>query len=148
MDLLQSVEAAEDVLRVPRKLLGSTEGAARSAAEDVAKDLRENSEIADELKQVIQLWGAKQRGIAIIDEVDLVLHPLRSELNFPIGEKSALDLSPRRWQLVMHLLDGIFYSSLGRVSVEGLRLTSKAHQTLRAIAAVIKDGVKEYVPVL
>ena len=27
----------------------------------------------------------------MIDEVDLVLHPLRSELNFPIGPKNLID---------------------------------------------------------
>ena len=30
--------------------------------------------------------------MALIDEVDLVLHPLRSELNFPIGERIELVL--------------------------------------------------------
>ena len=30
--------------------------------------------------------------------MDLLLHPLKSELNFPIGKKHALDLSPQRWQ--------------------------------------------------
>lgn len=30
-------------------------------------------------------------GVLFCDEIDLLLHPLRSELNFPIGEKHDLD---------------------------------------------------------
>jgi len=33
------------------------------------------------------------------DEVDLILHPLKSELNFPIGPKLDLDFNPLRWYL-------------------------------------------------
>ena len=37
----------------------------------------------------------------MIDEVDLVLHPLRSELNFPIGPKNLIEHAPvtgfERW---------------------------------------------------
>jgi hypothetical protein len=32
-----------------------------------------------------------------MDEVDVLLHPLRSELNFPIGHKFPIDLAPFRW---------------------------------------------------
>ena len=32
----------------------------------------------------------------MIDEVDLVLHPLRSELNFPIGPKNLIEHAPER----------------------------------------------------
>lgn len=77
----------------------------------------------------------------MIDEVDLVLHPLRlgiagskdevqvrldhscfkhqfvqlrSELNFPIGPKNLIDFAPHRWQIPLHLLEGIFISNLSR----------------------------------
>lgn len=33
----------------------------------------------------------------MIDEVDLVLHPLRSELNFPIGPKNLIEHAPDSW---------------------------------------------------
>jgi hypothetical protein len=36
--------------------------------------------MADQLASILQLW---QRGSLILDEVDLLLHPLRSELNYP-----------------------------------------------------------------
>lgn len=55
--------------------------------------------------------------ILIMDEVDLILHPMKSELNFPIGEKIELDFSPQRWQMPIHLLDSIFYAERQRISV-------------------------------
>jgi Protein of unknown function (DUF3638) len=64
---------------------------------------------ADVCAQVLQLF---KRGVLLIDEVDLVLHPLRSELNFPIGNKGALDLTQNskkglRWEIPFFLLDPV-----------------------------------------
>ena len=39
---------------------------------------------AEELVKILSLF---REGIMLLDEVDLILHPLKSELNFPIGEK-------------------------------------------------------------
>jgi hypothetical protein len=43
-----------------------------------------------------------------MDEVDILLHPLKSELNFPMGRKDAIDLAGYRWDLPIHLLDAFF----------------------------------------
>lgn len=43
-----------------------------------------------------------------MDEVDILLHPLKSELNFPMGRKEAIDLAGYRWDLPIHLLDALF----------------------------------------
>ena len=47
----------------------------------------------------------------ICAQVDLILHPLRSELNFPIGAREPLDSAPKRWLLPLHLLDGLFQAN-------------------------------------
>jgi hypothetical protein len=44
----------------------------------------------------------------MMDEVDVLLHPLKSELNFPIGAKDPIDLSGDRWELPIHLAEAIF----------------------------------------
>lgn len=59
--------------------------------------------------KILKLWGREEKGIALLDEVDLILHPLKSELNFPIGNSEALPMMPERFELPMHLLD-IFLS--------------------------------------
>ena len=51
-------------------------------------------EINRELGRVLSLF---RESILIMDEVDLILHPLKSELNFPIGTKLDLDFHPLRW---------------------------------------------------
>lgn len=56
---------------------------------------------------MLDVW---RESVLIMDEVDVLLHPLRSELNFPIGHKQPIDLSGHRWNLPMHLLDGSLIS--------------------------------------
>jgi hypothetical protein len=70
---------------------------------------------ADELCKILALFKS---GIMLLDEVDLILHTLKSELNFPIGEKFDLDCSEEgeRWSLPIHLLDAIFFTHTGRVT--------------------------------
>ena len=49
-----------------------------------------------------------------MDEVDILLHPLKSELNWPLGRKEPLDFTMAqagnglRWAIPSHLLDAIF----------------------------------------
>ena len=45
---------------------------------------------ARELAKILSLF---KEGVMLLDEVDLILHPLKSELNFPTGEKFDLDVS-------------------------------------------------------
>jgi len=45
----------------------------------------------------------------LLDEVDQILHPLQSELNFPIGPKYKLLMSPERFEFPLHLLNGLLY---------------------------------------
>ena len=67
------------------------------------------SAMADALYYILQLW--RQKGLLIMDEVDVLLHPLRSELNFPLGQKEAL--SSFRWEIPMFIIDGIFFRERG-----------------------------------
>ena len=67
----------------------------------------------------------------------MILHPLRSEFNFPILEKFDADLKPERWLMPMHLLEAVFYSvpnaSVRSLSVDDGWKYRKAHTTSRAI---------------
>lgn len=90
-------------------------------------------------------------GVLIIDEVDVVLHPLTSELNFPIGSKKALEPRPERWDLPMFLLDGVLYFEQRALSetdvvdpmapdAEGER----AHALLEQLAQAVQAGVDSH----
>ena len=70
-------------------------------------------------------------GKLILDEVDLILHPLKSELNWPLGAKHPLDFTRSRsgnglrWQIPLHLLDAIFFAT-GGLAVSGPRGSTEA----------------------
>lgn len=56
-----------------------------------------------QLRVCSKIFQLLQAGGLILDEVDLILHPLKSELNWPLGKKEALDftssLSPFQFKL-------------------------------------------------
>eukprot|EP00397_Hematodinium_sp_SG-2012_P000034 GEMP01000034.1.p1 GENE.GEMP01000034.1~~GEMP01000034.1.p1 ORF type:complete len:2592 (+),score=768.95 GEMP01000034.1:4628-12403(+) len=73
----------------------------------------------------------RTHGCVLLDEVDTILHPLKSELNWPTGSKRALDLTlggqgydfslaveecetfgGNRWLLPLHLIDGLLHQQM------------------------------------
>jgi hypothetical protein len=101
----------------------------------IATPLRQQVEICTRILAVLRA------GSLIMDEVDLILHPLKSELNFPIGRKEPLDLTRNksakglRWEIPIHLLDAVFYAMIGRMSVP-LQGSREADVVLKQIKAV------------
>ena len=93
---------------------------------------------AEELSKILTLF---KDGVMLLDEVDLILHPLKSELNFPIGDKFDLDGSEEgeRWNLPIHLLDAVFFSQSGKVS--SFEQRGVALDILKKFAAVVQTGV-------
>ena len=98
--------------------------------------VEELQEQVGELAKVLQTF---REGVLLLDEVDMVLHPLKSELNFPIGEKHPLDFSPERWTCAIHAIDAVFYLEAGRMSVP-FHQSGRAHRILEELRAVIEDG--------
>jgi thiol-disulfide isomerase/thioredoxin len=93
---------------------------------------------ASELAKILSLF---REGVMLLDEVDLILHPLKSELNFPIGDKFDLDGSDEgeRWNLPIHLLDAIFYTQTGKVSTFENR--GLAVDILKRLSNCVQQGV-------
>lgn len=68
-----------------------------------------SAELADLRTQVqfgVEIFRMFHSGVLLMDEVDLILHPLKSELNWPLGAKVPLDLTSMngvthglRWQV-------------------------------------------------
>lgn len=93
------------------------------------------STMADAITPILQLW---KRGVLIMDEVDVLLHPLRSELNFPIGLKHPIDMTGHRWLLPIHLLDAIFFFQRGCACEDVQTLLRLATSSLAATASNTK----------
>jgi hypothetical protein len=87
-------------------------------------------------------------GVMLLDEVDLILHPLKSELNWPIGLKDPIDYSRSklgiglRWDLFWHLIDAIFYAARGKMSVD-FKDSREAITILQSVSSVIQKGIAE-----
>ena len=75
-------------------------------------------------------------------QVDLILHPLKSELNFPTGEKFDLDGAEQgeRWLLPITLVDAIFHAATGRVYTSEAR--GAALDVLERLGAAVEEGYR------
>jgi Protein of unknown function (DUF3638)/Protein of unknown function (DUF3645) len=109
----------------------------------VVQDLKVDPEDLYYCTEIMKLF---RTGVLLLDEVDLILHPLKSELNWPIGIKDPIDFSRSklgiglRWQIQWHLLDPIFFSK-SRKMTAAFQDSREALTILESIAHVIQDGV-------
>ncbi len=67
----------------------------------------ERAELA-ELRGAVALFCAAERGVLLLDKVDVLLHALKSELNFPVGDDAPLELSDERSDIVLRLVSLVF----------------------------------------
>ena len=113
-----------------KQVQGETQRSAMTTTKELKQELRLT-------KQVLRLF---RDGVMLLDEVDLLLHPLKSELNFPTGAKFDLDGSEggERWTLPMHLLDALFYTQTQVCT--SLESTKESKQVLSSIKQVITQG--------
>jgi hypothetical protein len=108
---------------------------------DILRDSRRkhHPQMEHHVRALVRVMQMFSSGVLIMDEVDLLLHPLKSELNFPIGAKHPLDFTPDRWNLAIHLIDAVFYVERKSISV-GFQQSSRAHNVLRELESVITRG--------
>jgi len=101
--------------------------------------LKEQATISEEI------FSLFNQTVEIMDEVDILLHPLKSELNWPLGRKEPLDftLSPAgtglRWAIPSHLLDAIF-SCVGMPIVADIADSKQAAAILTELTQVMEKG--------
>ena len=120
----------------------------------IAKRFRDSVEIVEtDVNPQEVYYGAEilklfRNGALLLDEVDLILHPLKSELNWPVGNKDPIDYSRGklgsglRWDLFWHLLDGIFFATTGKMSV-AFKDSREALSLLDGITTLIRRGIAE-----
>lgn len=77
-------------------------------SQEEISSLKQQSAIAEDIFTIFN------KSVEIMDEVDILLHPLKSELNWPLGKKEPLDFTMAqagnglRWAIPSHLLDAVF----------------------------------------
>lgn len=87
----------------------------------VAELKRRESARERESELYADAFALLHNGVALLDEVDLLLHPLKSELNWPSGEPEPLDFTApsndgttktgTRWRIPWFLLDAVLVAS-------------------------------------
>ncbi|CUF98858.1 Hypothetical protein, putative [Bodo saltans] len=91
--------------------------------------------------QILDMW---RDAVLVMDEVDMLLHPLKSELNFPIGAKRELDFQPIRWKLPIHLLDIIYSFHTRRLSTH-MRDAPETPAIVTKFREAVAKGLKQNV---
>ena len=85
----------------------------------VKEDAFNKNELLAQAGRAVQLMQIWRGAVAVIDEVDIVLHPLKSELNWPLGDRHPLDFAPTRWELPWFLLDAVLAAAPDPASAPG-----------------------------
>jgi len=109
-------------------------------------------EIRKQLSVCEEVLSLFKDSILIIDEVDLVLHPLKSELNFPIGIRQPLDFTNKipglgkglRWEVVFIVLDAVLFATEKELSDTVFVAQSKDAETaLQEVSCKIEEGISK-----
>jgi Ca2+-binding EF-hand superfamily protein len=115
----------------------------RAPAETRADAMKEG--LYQQLQACRSILSMFRDGCCMLDEVDWILHPLKSELNWPLGTREPLDLTypvGLRWQLPWHMCDAILQYQNGGKTAEDWSQSPLAIEVLRDLTAAIDDGLK------
>jgi Protein of unknown function (DUF3638) len=116
--------------------------------EESSSGLMTQDEIAEARMQIRicdQILDIFQSSVEIMDEVDVLLHPLKSELNWPMDAKEPLDFTRSRagnglrWGIPSHLLDAIF-GCCGMPILADIAESKIAVQVLDDLERVLETG--------
>ena len=124
-----------------RALLGFSDGneSSKEMTEVEVIEARQQIIICDKILEIFE------SSIEMMDEVDVILHPLKSELNWPLGNKEPLDFTRSRsgnglrWGIPSHLLDAIF-SCCGMPVLADIAESKAAAVILDQLEKVIQLG--------
>lgn len=129
-------------LKKLRSLLGLGNRQTLSSGELTVEQIADHKVQATLAEQIFDIF---RQTVEIMDEVDIILHPLKSELNWPLGAKEPLDFTTSRsgnglrWGLPSHLLDAIF-SCCGIPIVADIADSKVAMLILNELEKVIEEG--------
>ena len=127
---MAGVNAAGQVLKRTR----SEEMVMRSASHVVPQ-------LAAQARVAVSIVKELQSSLLILDEVDLILHPLKSELNWPLGKRKPLDFGASRWAVPFHLLDALFYCSTG-MAPDAWKTNRQAKAVLDRLNQSVQGGLE------
>ncbi|KAK3236835.1 hypothetical protein CYMTET_53053 [Cymbomonas tetramitiformis] len=102
--------------------------------------------LREEAARCVSVFEALRDTVLVLDEVDLLLHPLKSELHWPVGAKLPLDFAQAaagdglRWRIPFHLLDALFFACTGRCT-DQWSASHTAGAALEAVKEAVTRGI-------
>jgi len=137
LDLLLKLKSIPMALHSKKSELGDR---LPKSAHDYAFNVELMEQKADTLGELLQLFSMST---AVIDEVDWVLHPLKSETNFPIGDKKELSLRLERVEFPIYLLDACMVAGGARPRLTFAQKTTEGDKILATLSQVFAEGMKK-----
>lgn len=146
VELLHSIDLLLHAQEPQQNIVKSFFGRANrsTAADDTPQRIRGLQAQAAEAVRVLNLWTGCH---LLMDEVDLILHPLKSELNYPIGPREPLDFTENkagkglRFELPYYLLDALFYATEGKMmNNSNAKESRQMSSILEKLTAAVKAG--------
>jgi hypothetical protein len=116
-----------------------------SGGQQTSRSVSELRTQSHECVKVLNLW---REATLLMDEVDLILHPLKSELNYPVGERNPLDFTENkigkglRWEVPYYLLDAVCFASHGKIK-ESYKSSREMVDILTSLKQVVEQGVAD-----
>ena len=153
VELKASIETGKETADLSYlTLLGRRIGDRLKLKEQGDQDRAALDALTHQAELCVRILALFHSGTLLLDEVDLILHPLKSELNWPMGSKAALDFTQivgaskkagLRWSVPFYLLDAIFFASNtdARMSVD-YEQSREALVLLQQLREVIDEGYK------
>ncbi|EEQ97587.1 hypothetical protein Pmar_PMAR028394 [Perkinsus marinus ATCC 50983] len=111
----------------------------------------ERNAVEQEIVRCLKVLEVFQAGVILMDEVDLLLHPLKSELRWPLGEKRPLDMTEPtsednpeasaglRWKLAWHIISPL----LENVDLLEFCDMKDALETAENIKKALRRGIED-----
>jgi len=130
------------------RVFGGRKSRSERVAEAGGLTIDELNVLRSEAMCAAEIFQIFQTGTLILDEVDLILHPLKSELNWPMGRRVPLDFSQSasgnglRWKLPYFILDAIFAVDFGSSTVSEAAGSQEASDLLESIRDAVKAAMK------
>ena len=117
-------------------LRGSAESSQLSSHSKYQRFLRDHQRLSEALGLFVD------HGTLLCDEIDLLLHPLRSELNYPIGAKFDIDFTPFRWDYCIFVCKGVLCASKCALLKNSGKDTEALEETIFKLIPLAKDSTK------
>ena len=147
-ELKAAIESGKDTSDLSLfALLGRRFNLNRSFTNEQEKNQSALAELQRQAQLCVRVLSLFRFGSLILDEVDLILHPLKSELNWPMGRKEPLDFTRSkgmitgwRWNIPFHLIDAIFFAGKNAKLTVQVEENREARRVLKQLRSTLDEG--------